>query len=373
MRPDLRQATSAARVNVHPTSSSARYVGTRLAAGLIVLGGPHPAFAQGVRGVLRAIERATRPDSTRGGSSGTTRGSGAVASGGAVRVVDQQVTGSDSLARRFAIDTGVTIARTSGTCGVSRVCAPGWDLRVARVALPGPLVPTGGTVVITAEVENRGRQPAPPSEVRFCFAQAGFATLSDQVGCGRRMLDAVAVPALAPGEHALVRHAIELPVKDHEVEGWAVEAEVDPDNTLGEHDRSNNAARSAQAASRLPTLQMLTADVPAEGRAGTPLPITVAVRNTSTVATSPATELQLAGNLWCVGGVSASWGGGPNRVAVPALAPRQVVTYHLLVPDAARCRSAVSEPYLALTLDPDRRAHWGQGHEREIRRTYTVR
>ena len=53
-----------------------------------------------------------------------------------------------------ALDTGVTVVRAGGACGVARACAPGWDLRVARVALPGPLVPAGATVVATAEVEN---------------------------------------------------------------------------------------------------------------------------------------------------------------------------------------------------------------------------
>ena len=129
------------------------------------------AHAQGLRGILRTVERATRPDSTKR-VAGT---SGGVASGGAVRIVDQQVTGSDSLAQRFALDTGVTVVRAGGACGVARACAPGWDLRVARVALPGPLVPAGATVVATAEVENRGRQPAPPSELRLCFAQGGLA------------------------------------------------------------------------------------------------------------------------------------------------------------------------------------------------------
>ena len=327
---------------------------------------PQTALAQGLRGVLRSIDRATRPDSgaARPAASGT-----GVASGGALRVVDQQVTGSDSLAQRFAGDTGVTIARTSGACGVARACVPGWDLRVMRVTLPGPLVPTGAQVIVTTEIENRGRQPAPPSELRLCFGETKVFGVQQGSGCGRRMLDAVAVPGLAAGERVRVRHAVALPTNDHEAEGWTIAAEVDPDGTLGERDRSNNVARSAPTSSRLATLQFLSADATADGRVGAALPVTVSIRNTSTVSTSTATELQLEGYGGCT--ATGNWGGGPNRVAVPALAPRQTVTYHLLVPDAVRCRA--SQASMTLRLDPDRRGHWGQGNESDVRRSYTVR
>lgn len=293
-----------------------------------------------------------------------------MASGGSVQVVDQQITGSDSLARRFALDTGTTLVRATGACGAARACVPGWDLRVLRVALPGPLVPVGAAVVVTTEVENRGREAAPASELRLCFGEADFfGHPAGGAGCGRRMLDAVALPALPPGARAVVRHAVDLPNKTSEVEHWTMAAEVDPDNTLGERDRSNNAARSAETASRLPTLQILTAELPADPRVGAPFPVTLAVRNTSTVTASPATDLQLEGAGYCAGG--GSWGGGPNRVAVPALAPRQTVTFHLLVPDAAHCR--MTQAAFGVRVDPDRRGAWGQGHEGVLRRTYTVR
>lgn len=183
------------------------------------------------------------------------------------------------------------------------------------------------------------------------------------------MLDAVALPALPPGTRAVVRHAVDLPNKTTEVEHWTMAAEVDPENTLGEHDRSNNAARSAETASRLPTLQILTADLPADPRVGAPFPVTLALRNRSTVATSPATDLQLEGSGYCPAG--GNWGGGPNRVALPALAPRQTVTYRLLVPDAAHCR--MTQAAFAVRVDPDHRSAWGQGSERDLRRPYTVR
>lgn len=331
---------------------------------------PRVAPAQTIRGVLRGIgrelDRAARPDSAAGRSrSGT-----GVASGGALRIVEQRMEGSDSLAQRFALDTGLTVMRPAGACGVARACVAGWDLRVTRVALPGPLVPAGAQIVVTAEVENRGRQPAPPSELRVCFAD-NFVFSTGGAACGRQMLDAVAVPALAPGARAVVRHAVELPTKDREVERWAIAAEIDPDSTLAERDRTNNAARSTETASRLPTLQLLTADVPGEGRAGTALPVTVRVRNTSTVATSAPTDLQLEGYAACNPGPMTNWGGGPYRLAVPALAPRQSVVYRLLVPDAARCRA--SRASMSLRLDPDRRGRWGQGHEHDLHRSYSIR
>lgn len=99
------------------------------------------AAAQGIRGILRGVERATRTDTTAHRPAAT--GVGAVASGGAVRVVDQQVTGSDSLAQQVTLDTGLTLVRPAAACGAARACVSGWDLRVLRVALPGPLVPVG--------------------------------------------------------------------------------------------------------------------------------------------------------------------------------------------------------------------------------------
>lgn len=338
----------------------------------VILLAPTPGHAQGLRGLLRGIERATRPDSsTRRPAAATgTNGAGtngAAASGGAIRIIEQHVDGSDSLAQRFALDTGVTRTAAIGACGVARACVPGWDLRVVRVALPGALVPAGARVVVTTEVDNRGRQQAPVSELRLCFAQL------TQRGCGRAMLDAIALPALGPGERVLVRHAIELPTKDRETSDWAVAAEIDPDHTLGEHDVTNNAAVSAPTSSRLPTLQLLTVDLPADARAGTPFPVTLAIRNTSTVASSPATEVQISGVLICPSPIyQLTFGGGPNRLAVPALAPRQTATYHVLVPDAGRCRTT-SPARFTLRLDPDNRGAWGPGQERELTRAYSVR
>ena len=324
---------------------------------------PHIAPAQSLRGFLRGVERATRSGSALRDT--TAHG----ASGGAVHVVEQHVDGSDSLAQRFALDTGLTAF--AAPCGATRACVPGWDLRVLRVALPGPIVPTGARVVVTTEVENRGRQPAPASELRICFSVRDPLGVPERPACGRRMLDAVALPALAAGQHVVVRHAIELPIKDREAAHWTIDADIDPDNTLGERDRSNNGGRSAETSSRLPTFQILTLDLPADPRPGAPFPVTLAVRNTSTAASSPAVDLQLEGSRFCGGASGAEWGGGPNRVAVPALAPRQTVTYRLLVPDATRCR--VSGATFVVRIDPDHRGAWGQGHEGQIRRTYTVR
>jgi hypothetical protein len=154
--------------------------------------------------------------------------------------------------------------------------------------------------------------------------------------------------------------------------GLAAAADVDPDRVLGER-TADAAAVSAPAATRLPVLQVLAVDLPADPRAGSAFPLTLAVRNASTVAPSPATELQLSGALTCGSPIfRLAFGGGPNRLAVPALAPRQTVTYRLLVPDAARCRTG-RPAELVLHLDPDGRGAWGPGQERELRRPYAVR
>lgn len=321
--------------------------------------------AQGLRGILRGIEKATRPDSTTrrpGASTG-----GTVASGGALRILEQHVEGSDSLAQRFALDTGLVRTPAVGACGAARTCVAGFDLRVLRVTLPGPLVPAGARIVVTTEVENRGRIAAPVSEIRLCLVQL------PQTSCGRMMLDAVPLPALGPGEHIVVRHALELPTKDRETTNWAVAAEVDPDRTLGERDVTNNAAVSAPTAGRLPTLQLLTVDLPTDARAGAALPVTLAVRNTSTVASSPATDLQISGGLGCPSPIyQVTFGGGPYRLAVPALAPRQTATYRVLLSDAGRCHTT-SPARLTLRVDPDQRGAWGPGQERELSRSYSVR
>lgn len=332
---------------------------------------PQIASGQTIRGVLRGIgrelDRAARPDS----SSGRPSDGAGVANGGALRVVEQRIEGSDSLAQHFARDTGLTVVHSTGACGVARACVAGWDLRVTRVALPGPLVPVGARVVVTAAVENRGRQPAPAAELRLCVAQLPLR------GCGLvargDARDAVALPPLGPGERVVVRHALALPVSDREASGIAAAAEIDPDRTLGERAGADNAAVSAPATTRLPVLQLLAVDLPADPRAGSAFPVTLAVRNVSTVAPSPATELQLSGALMCgTPRYQLTFGGGPHRLAVPALAPRQTVTYRLLVPDAARCRT-VRPAQLTLALDPDHRSAWGPGQERELRRPYGVR
>ena len=207
---------------------------------------------------------------------------------------------------------GVVRTPAAGACGVARACVAGFDLRVLRVALPGPVVPAGARIVVTTEVENRGREAAPVSELRLCFAH-----LPQRAG-GREMVDAVPLPALGPGERVVVRHALELPTKDRGTSNRAVTADVDPDHTLGERDVTNNAATSAPASSRLPTLQLLTIDLPANARAGAALPVTLAVRNTSAVAASPATDMQISGLLVCpIPNVQVTYGGGPYRLELP--------------------------------------------------------
>ncbi|HEY0778268.1 MAG TPA: hypothetical protein VGD56_09905, partial [Gemmatirosa sp.] len=163
-----------------------------------------------MRGVLQDLARATA--STRGARdsarSRATGGATAPASGGALQIVEQHVEGSDSLARAFDItpaDTGVTLGQVAGACGVARACVPGWALRVTHVALPGPLLPVGARIVVTTAVENHGRQPAPASELRFCFAGGLFGRGAP--GCGTaHVLDVAPVPPLAPGARAVVRH-----------------------------------------------------------------------------------------------------------------------------------------------------------------------
>jgi hypothetical protein len=176
------------------------------------------------------------------------------------------------------------------------------------------LLPAGTHVVIPAEVEDRGRQPAAVAELRLCFGQLPLR------GCGLvsrgDAYAAVALPPLGPGERVVIRRALALPGGDRELSGLAATADVDPDRILGER-TVDDVAVSAPATTRLPVLQLLSVDLPSEPRAGSAFPVTLAVRNVSTVALSPATEL-------------------------------------------------------LLRLDPDGRGAWGSEQERELRRPYSV-
>lgn len=339
-----------------------------LLVGAVVFGATRPTHAQGLGTIVRGIARAVHADTAVG--TARQRGSGPagpVASGGALRIVDQHVDGPDSLAHPIALDTGLTRVPAPGACGTARVCVPGWELRVLRVALPGPLVPARERVLVTTEVENRGRQPAPAAELRLCVP-----ALAER-GCHRTRLDVVTLPALAPGERAVVRRAITWPVQDRELADVRVVADLDQGHTPGAHDAAEHVATSAPAATRLPSLEILTLDVPADAGVGTAFPVVLVVRNTSSVAASPATELQLAGSMPCPAPVfHVEFGGAPNRVAVPELGPRQTARYRLLVPDAARCHTP-GPARLTARLDPENRGVWSPGQERLVARGYSVR
>jgi len=125
----------------------------------------------------------------------------------------------------------------------------------------------------------------------------------------------------------------------------------------------------------LAAAQWLAVELPSAVERGSPLAVTLRLRNTSAVAASRPTHVQFAGFVEC-GWTPSEWGGGPNRVAVPALAPGQTLVLRVVAPDAAGRCSAQNPPRrgtLRLAVDPDRRALWGRGHESQIERTYDIR
>jgi hypothetical protein len=299
----------------------------------------------------------------------------AAQTGGAVTVVRQTVEPAAGTAPAVgapggaasAPDSGETRTRATTPCGTARLCVAGWDLRVVGVTLPDTLVGSGARVAAATVVENRGRLASPASEVRLClngYLQA----------CGRP-LATLPLPALASGER--VRLAVPVAVADLPPTGddrWTVAAVVDPDRATGEGDRTNNAGRSRPFALELPALQVLALEVPASVRRGArALPVTVRVRNASLVAPSPATELQLGDDARSC---HYTWGNAAaTRVAVPALAPRQVWAASLVVRDDhigdTGCVDTDKNAVM-VTLDPDERGRWAERHEKTAAREFTV-
>lgn len=332
---------------------------------------PGAAHAQTFRKILRGLEKAAAGADTAAAARGAAGTASAAASGGALRIVEQRLEPAPGGAVRSAPDTGTTVLAPAAPCGPQRACAAGWDLRVVSVTLPGPEVPAGAPFVARVEVENRGRVAAPASEATLCLTRY----TSEACAKPETVVAIVPLPTLGPGERAVIRRTAEVPERALETQGWIVVAEVDREGATPEASRANNVGRSAAVAARLPALQFHTVELPEAPRVSAALPVTLRLRNTSAVAASRPTDLQLAGYVEC-GLSSAAWGGGPNRVAVPAIGPGASFLLRVVAPDAAGRCSAQYPPRratLKLAVDPDHRQHWSSGHEGQIERAYDLR
>jgi CARDB len=330
----------------------------------LLCAGANTAGAQTIKGVLQGLGRMARPDSAarRGARTPSRPGTG-----GAVRLLSSSVDGPDTLTGRLLADTALAGVLPGVPCGARRSCVPGWDLRVVRVTLPGRAVPAARRCTVVTEIENRGRSAAPASEVRLCMTVGGALG-----GCQHAMLalDVLPVPALAPGATARLVYVAQL-TDPNEYQGWTVVAEIDPDEATAEANRANNAGRSTPTDSRLPELQWLAVDLPPTATVGHPLRVTLRVRNKSAVATSEPTDLQFSGANSCPYPTPNEWGGGPNRLILPAIAPRQTLTMTVELSDAVRC--PISNAPIHFEFDPDHARAWGPAHEQSISRTYVLR
>lgn len=319
---------------------------------------PAVAGAQTLRGLLRQLERATRPtDSTARQDAGN---AGAGSSGSAIRVLSVTVEGEDTVSARFRGDTGMTRTKATAACGTQRACAPGWDLRVSQVTVPGQLVPRGRPLHLTIVVENRGRAEAPAAEAALCFSQGHV--------CDER-IDIVPIPALASGERLTVARYVETGGQHRD---GVVRVEIDPDRIAGTTNRDNDTGVSGRIRTVSPELQWVAIEVPAKVASGQLLPVRLRVRNKSTVAGSEPVEVQLGYvTTSCVGSVPVG-GDSQHRVTLPALAPRQTAVVELQFLTPVKGDACWPNAKVHMAADPDGRQVWGPQHEPREERQFEV-
>jgi hypothetical protein len=316
---------------------------------------PEVAGAQTIRGVLRQLEKATRPvDSTAGRGERNTEGT---SSGGAIRVLSTTVEGEDTVSARFSADTGTRRTKATEACGPRRACVPGWDLRVLQVTVPGPLVPRGQPLHLTTVVENRGLAAAPATEVALCYSRGQT--------CDAR-IDILPIPSLASGERLTFARYVKTGGQDRD---GVVRVEIDLDRVTEASNRDNDAAVSAPFRTTSPELQWVALEVPPTLASGQAVPVRLRVRNKSTVAVSQSVEVQVAyASGYCT---YIGLEGSQYRFVLPTLGPRQtaVVTLRFVEPINPGC---VGDGKLFVKVDPDGRQVWGPSHEPTGERGFKV-
>ncbi len=254
--------------------------------------------------------------------------------------------GDTALVARLHADTGTVRIASSGTCGASRVCAAGWDLRVVSVTLPASEIGAHSVVPITVEIENRGRTTSPVSEVQLCAGDPGRP-------CSAK-LDLTPLPPLASGARLrIVRHTTSTDATGP----LEVQAIIDPDHATGEVNRSNNVVASGSFSVVDPTLEFVGIDAQPESGADGMEGITISVRNPSMYVPTMPTQLEFVGPFDNGGHTNTSL----YTMDFPALAPRQILRMTIRVQvgtDTGLTGYIYGRGYLSMFLDPTHQ--WGR-------------
>lgn len=197
----------------------------------------------------------------------------------------------------------------TGACGAARVCTPAWDLRLTGLTVDDTVVSPTGKVIARMTVENRGRVNSEASELRLCVA-AGPQCVGE--------VAELTIPALQSGEKLeIVQPVASYPGTDVSPPFTAL-VRIDPDRISAEANRANNdASIKLRIEPAALTIDAFDA-VPEVQHRASQIPISVMVRNKSSVAGAAAATLQVSGGC---GAGSIRWGDSATRIAIPALNP----------------------------------------------------
>ena len=196
----------------------------------------------------------------------------------------------------------------TGACGAARVCTPAWDLRLTGLTVDDTVVSPTGKVIARMTVENRGRANSEASELRLCVA-AGPQCVGE--------VAEVTIPALQSGEKLEVVQPVASYAGTDVSPPFTALVRIDPDRISEEANRANNdASIKLRIEPAALTIDAFDA-VPDVQHRASQIPVSVMVRNKSTVAGAAAATLQVSGGC----GISAIWGDPATRIAIPALGP----------------------------------------------------
>lgn len=250
--------------------------------------------------------------------------------------------GDSALVARLRADTSTTRTTATTPCGSQRLCTPGWDLRVVSAAPPAAEVPAGTPIPITVDVENRGRAPAPASEVQICSGDA-------REPCQSK-LELVPLPALASGEH--IRLVRKLMSGDAYGTPRVIAAIIDPDNATGEANRNNNTGVSTPFQVEQPQLEIVGMQADPQTAADGTERISIAIRNPSMSVPTPPTQLCICRRPY------ASNGDSQYTLDFPALAPRQTISFTARVRVVEPKQTGTWDTWLYVAIDPSNKYHW---------------
>jgi len=233
-------------------------------------------------------------------------------------------------------------------CGQQLVCAEGWELRVLSTDVPTDRMPAGAVVLAQSEIQNRGREPSPAVEVRFCAVPERDSRAS---ACQGRY-ELVTLPPLAPGETVTLRKPVEVPTREGR---YRAGVRIDPDGLSGHRSGNNSAGVSEAFRSELPGLQWLSIDTGGPYRRPGPLSIRFEVRNESFVASTDSIVVQ---PRQAVPGSFQHIGASQFRFVIPALGPREVYRGSVTLRNGIQGVHHGGSRRFNLIVDPDSEQRW---------------